>query len=105
MKLRFLIFVLSFAGLAFVPAAASASPWIHAHRGGPIESGKGAMPENSMPAFRQSAARGFVLEADVKLTSDKVPVIIHDDDLDRTTDAPDPLPPRPWHNWRVARST
>lgn len=49
------------------------------------------MPENSMPAFRQSAARGFVLEADVKLTSDKVPVIIHDDDLDRTTDCTGPV--------------
>lgn len=44
-----------------------------------------------MPAFRQAAARGFVLEADVKLTSDKVPVVIHDDTLNRTTDCSGPV--------------
>lgn len=77
--------------LAFSAAEAAASPWIHAHRGGPVENEMGAMPENSMPAFRQSAARGFTLEADVKLTADKVPVIIHDDELDRTTDCTGPV--------------
>ena len=39
-----------------------------------------------MPAFRHSAAEGFVLEMDVKLTKDRVPVIMHDATLNRTTD-------------------
>ena len=56
--------------LAFSAVEASASPWIHAHRGGPLENGDAAMPENSMPAFRESAERGFVIEADVKLSTD-----------------------------------
>lgn len=83
--------MVSMVALASAAATASASPWIHAHRGGPIENGRSSMPENSMPAFRQSAARGFILEADVKLTSDKVPVIIHDDTLDRTTNCSGPV--------------
>ena len=33
-----------------------------------------------MPAFRDAAAKGFVLELDVKLTPDNVPVVIHDAD-------------------------
>lgn len=85
MKLRFSVLVLAVLMLAFSGAEATASPWIHAHRAGPLENGAAAMPENSMPAFRQSANRGFLLEADVKLTSDGVPVVIHDDSLDRTT--------------------
>lgn len=42
-------------------------------------------PENTMPAFRNASRSGFVLEMDVKLTSDRVPVVIHDATLDRTT--------------------
>jgi glycerophosphoryl diester phosphodiesterase len=42
-------------------------------------------PENALPAFANAAAAGFVLELDVKLTRDGVPVVIHDDTLDRTT--------------------
>jgi glycerophosphoryl diester phosphodiesterase len=38
-----------------------------------------------MPAFRNASASGYVLELDVKLSSDGVPVVIHDDTLDRTT--------------------
>ncbi len=91
MKIRFLVFLTTLLTLALVTTEASASPWIHAHRGGPVENGKGKMPENSMPGFRQAAARGFVLEADVKLTFDKVPVVIHDDTLDRTTDCTGPV--------------
>jgi glycerophosphoryl diester phosphodiesterase len=62
------------------------TPYIHAHRGGAIVKGKPAFPENTMPAFRHSAGKGFVLEMDVKLTRDGVPVVIHDAALDRTTD-------------------
>jgi glycerophosphoryl diester phosphodiesterase len=41
--------------------------------------------ENTMPAFRNASRAGYVLELDVKLTSDRVPVVIHDATLDRTT--------------------
>ena len=48
--------------------------------------GKPTYPENTMTAFRHSAGKGFVLEMDVKLTEDRVPVVIHDATLARTTD-------------------
>jgi glycerophosphoryl diester phosphodiesterase len=73
--------------LAAVPSgSASAAPYIQAHRGGPIFNGKPRFGENTMPAFRDSAQRGFVLEFDVKLTGDGVPVVFHDALLDRATD-------------------
>jgi glycerophosphoryl diester phosphodiesterase len=70
--------------LAFAPAA-SAAPAIHAHRGGSVLDGVPAYPENTMPAFEHASAFGYVLELDVKLTKDGVPVVIHDDTVDRTT--------------------
>lgn len=91
MRFRFSIFVMALVAMAFSAAEASASPWIHAHRGGPLENGKAAQAENSSSGFAASIERGFVLEADVKLTSDKVPVIIHDDTLDRTTTCTGPV--------------
>jgi glycerophosphoryl diester phosphodiesterase len=77
--------------LAYVaePAAAErtiGTPYIQAHRGGAVVNSEPIYPENTMPAFRHSAAEGFVLEMDVKLTMDRVPVIMHDATLDRTTD-------------------
>jgi len=71
--------------LAAATPALAARPFIHAHRGGPLEFGKPVYGENTLPAFRNAAARGFVLELDVKLTKDRVPVVIHDATLDRTT--------------------
>ena len=63
--------------------------YVHAHRGGPLVTVKGkqrpAFGEETMPAFRDSAERGFVLELDAKLSSDGVPMVIHDATLDRTT--------------------
>ncbi len=66
-------------------APALATPYIHAHRGGPYELGVAKYSENTMPAFEAAAAQGFVLELDVKLTKDRKAVVIHDDTLDRTT--------------------
>jgi len=60
-------------------------PWPHpriiGHRGG------GALaPENTLAGFRKAAAMGFgSVEFDVMLSSDKVPLLIHDETLDRTT--------------------
>lgn len=41
--------------------------------------------EQTLPAFRNAARRGWMLEVDAKLTRDRVPLAIHDATLDRTT--------------------
>lgn len=41
--------------------------------------------ENTLPAFAAAAARGDILEFDVHVTKDGVPIVIHDDTLDRVT--------------------
>jgi glycerophosphoryl diester phosphodiesterase len=65
--------------------------WI-AHRG----AGKRA-PENTLAAFREGAAQGFrMFECDVKLSSDDVPFLLHDDDLERTTSGVGSAGSRPW---------
>jgi glycerophosphoryl diester phosphodiesterase len=62
-------------------------PWPYSrvigHRGG------GALaPENTLAGIRKAAAMGFGgVEFDVMLSSDKVPVLIHDETLARTTGA------------------
>ena len=54
--------------------------WI-AHRG----AGKLA-PENTLAAFTRGAREGYrMFECDVKLSSDGVPFLLHDDTLERTT--------------------
>jgi glycerophosphoryl diester phosphodiesterase len=79
--------VLAMTLLAVVGGAgsAAAAPAIHAHRGGSYARGVPVYPENTLPAFRNAARRGWVLELDVKLTKDDQPLVIHDDSLDRTT--------------------
>ena len=51
---------------------------------------RGAMdthPENTLSAFREAIRSGaHMIEFDVRLTADGVPVIIHDPSVDRTTD-------------------
>ena len=63
--------------------------FVQAHRGGTIETVKGKQKavygEETMPAFKARAKEGYVLELDVKLSADGVPMVIHDDTLDRTT--------------------
>ena len=56
-------------------------PWVIGHRGA-----SGEAPENTLPAFRLALEQGAdLIETDVHLTADGVPVIIHDHSLDRTT--------------------
>ena len=58
-------------------------PLIYAHRGGAA-----LRPENTLVAFDHGLASGADgLELDVRLASDGVVVVHHDDTLDRTTDA------------------
>jgi glycerophosphoryl diester phosphodiesterase len=52
-----------------------------AHRGIPWD-----WPENSLLSFRKALEAGAdILEFDVRLSKDKVPLIMHDDSLDRTS--------------------
>jgi glycerophosphoryl diester phosphodiesterase len=56
--------------------------FIWAHRGASARA-----PENTLAAFREAEAAGADgLELDVHLSRDGVPVVIHDDRVDRTTD-------------------
>lgn len=56
-------------------------PCLIAHRGGGIHA-----PENTLAACRVGRAYGFnMMEYDVKLTRDGVPVLLHDDTLCRTS--------------------
>jgi glycerophosphoryl diester phosphodiesterase len=65
--------------------------WI-AHRG----AGKLA-PENTLAAFRLGAQFGYrAFECDVKLSRDGLPFLLHDDDLDRTTNASGPADALNW---------
>lgn len=44
-------------------------------------------PENSLAAFNEAISAGFWVECDVQASRDGVPVIIHDDTLERTTES------------------
>lgn len=56
-------------------------PRLIAHRGAGT-----AAPENTLAAFRLSHAHGFrMMEYDVKLCQDNVPILLHDDTIDRTS--------------------
>lgn len=60
------------------------SPLIIGHRGA-----SAVAPENTMAAFREAIAVGADgIEFDVRLTRDRVPVVIHDSTLRRTGDLP-----------------
>ena len=57
-------------------------PRIIAHRGGGL-----LAPENTLAAIRMARNLGFRgVEFDVKLSADAIPVLMHDDTLERTTD-------------------
>jgi glycerophosphoryl diester phosphodiesterase len=71
--------------LLLATVAEAKTPTIHAHRGGSYVNGVPTFPENTMPGFENAAKEKSVIELDVKLTKDGVPVVIHDDSLDRTT--------------------
>ncbi len=68
-------------------------PLVIAHRGG-----RALAPENTLAAAERARAAGADLwEFDVQLTRDGVPILVHDETLDRTTDAAARFPDRaPW---------
>ena len=57
-----------------------------AHRG--LHDRASGVIENSASAFEAAIIAGFAIECDVQLTSDGVPVIFHDNDMKRRTQAP-----------------
>lgn len=59
------------------------TPAVIAHRGA-----SAAAPENTLAAFTLAAELGAdAVELDVKLSKDGVPILLHDETVDRTTDA------------------
>jgi glycerophosphoryl diester phosphodiesterase len=75
-------------------------PLILGHRGAP----RGA-PENTMRAFRLALEEGADgVELDVQPSADGVPVVLHDDTLDRTTDQVGDVATLPWERIASARA-
>jgi glycerophosphoryl diester phosphodiesterase len=66
-------------------------PRVIAHRGGGL-----LAPENTLAAMRLARNLGFLgVEFDVKLARDGIPVLMHDDTLERTTDGRGRVADRP----------
>lgn len=64
------------------PYLAGPTPLAMAHRGGAREA-----PENSLRAFRNAVRLGYThIETDIRATADGVPVVFHDESLQRVTD-------------------
>ncbi|MBT5048605.1 MAG: glycerophosphodiester phosphodiesterase [Rhodospirillaceae bacterium] len=79
-----------------MPAATAKTDWalprLIAHRGASIEA-----PENTLAAIARAADRGAGgVELDVAISADGVPVILHDDTLDRTTNGTGPVIDQPY---------
>lgn len=65
----------------------STLPRLIGHRGA-----RESAPENTLASLREAARQGAAwVEIDVMLTADGVPVLIHDDTLDRTTNGHGPV--------------
>lgn len=53
----------------------------YAHRG--LHDNETEAPENSMAAFQKAVDAGYGIEMDVQLTKDRIPVVFHDETLNR----------------------
>lgn len=53
----------------------------YAHRG--LHGSKSIAPENSLKAFQLAVEEGYGIELDIQLTKDNIPVVFHDESLDR----------------------
>jgi len=63
-----------------------------AHRG--LHDRSRGIIENTASAFEAACQRGYTIECDVQLSRDGIPMIFHDDDLDRLTGVPGPVSAR-----------
>ena len=69
------------------PFLALPAPIVIGHRGA-----AGEAPENTLASFERALADGAaILESDVHLTRDGIPVLIHDGELERCTDGAGPV--------------
>lgn len=67
---------------AFFHWTADKNPLVSAHRGGPMP----GYPENAIETFANAASYGaMIIEMDIARTADGIMVLMHDDQLDRTT--------------------
>jgi glycerophosphoryl diester phosphodiesterase len=65
---------------------------VFAHRGLPTEA-----PENTLASMKAAKKRGAThIEFDVRLTKDNVPIIFHDDSLERTTNGKGEVDDKTW---------
>jgi glycerophosphoryl diester phosphodiesterase len=77
----------------------TSGPLVVAHRGASAREA-----ENTLEAFEAAIVAGAgAIELDVRLTADGVPVVLHDADLDRTTDASGPVGARSLAELRSVR--
>jgi glycerophosphoryl diester phosphodiesterase len=60
-----------------------------AHRG--LHDRSRGIIENTASAFEAACRRGYTIECDVQLSRDGIPMIFHDDELDRLTGVPGPV--------------
>jgi glycerophosphoryl diester phosphodiesterase len=81
-------FIVALLFTSFVASTKARDEWpgrdivVVAHRG--LAPG---YPENTLPAFRHALELGVgFIELDLRMTKDGIPVVIHDDTVDRTTD-------------------
>ena len=82
-------------------ATTTTNAWIDSlHRAGRLIAHRGgahAAPENTLPAFSAAAHRGYRwVECDVACTADGVPVLFHDDTLERTSNGTGDLAATSW---------
>jgi glycerophosphoryl diester phosphodiesterase len=74
-------------GAEAAPRGAVCGPVLVSHRGN-----VDGLPESTLPAYRRALSVGVrVVEADVRFTRDGVPVVLHDETVDRTTDGTGPV--------------
>ncbi|XP_069558918.1 glycerophosphodiester phosphodiesterase 1-like [Brachyistius frenatus] len=75
------------AGRVLRPRVPSGSVSVVAHRGGSHDA-----PENTLAAIREASRNGATgVELDLSFTADGVPVLMHDETLDRTTNGSGPI--------------
>ncbi|HSC34651.1 MAG TPA: glycerophosphodiester phosphodiesterase family protein [Thermodesulfobacteriota bacterium] len=78
--------------LVFASLTEKGEVYAVSHRGA-----AGVAPENTLSAVKAGVSAGApFIEIDVRLTSDGVPVLMHDDTLDRTTDGAGRVRERSW---------
>jgi len=63
-----------------------------AHRG--LHAPKAGRVENSLSAFRAAVERGYAIECDIQPAADYVPMVFHDDRLERLTNQSGPVADR-----------